>query len=325
MPIPLAAVAIGGAIAIGGLVAASSCGAQSTNKEANTKNRTSKKSGSTPQTQTGSEETTWDDTESYDRQKTSVASNEEDDTGSDSLTSVRKEAAGSVVVSATGSTAEAARRAGIDRHAEAGLIEELAADNLARELGGERLNDGLHVFAPDNGVDQIIEIGSQKILVQAKHWDTPVGRAVLEECAEKGIDVLYTSNGVVPGVDPAMYDVEVLEFSDLPRHAIAKLEGDRIVRGVGKWKSHAKSATKKASKGILGRLKSVGKRLLTGAKSVVSRGAAAAKAAASWFLGLPLGWQLVIVVAACGTVYLVWRWHKNKSTTQPTSGATTAV
>lgn len=239
----------------------------------------------------------------------------------------------------TVSAGELARQKGLDRHTEAGMAEDLYAKELERQ-GYTVVDDGSSVFTPDDGVDKILERGSEELKVQVKHHGEEVGHRTLKRCADADIDVLATTNGVKDGVDPADYGIEVVTKEDMSLSSRAKLELDRTGRGIGLAKDAAKSATK----GLLGRvwdgIKSVGKKVLNGLKSVSKKifsGAksmgggiiSAAKSAASWFVTLSLGKQILlgagVLVAIGGAIYLVRRWLQDKESTQSTNHRATVA
>lgn len=183
------------------------------------------------------------------------------------------------------------RRAGIDRYAEAELVEQLSAQEYARYVGGTVTEDGGSVFAPDGGVDGVVHTGEEVRKIQSKHHAGELGESVLQDYADR-VDVLATSNGTSPSVDPANYGIEEFTMEDWSRRAKLRLKCRRIFNGLVKGMRGVRTR--------LGRIVRIFRGVSTRLVSVLKR---LGSAAARWVIGLTTLQQIVL---AAGVVTVAW-------------------
>ena len=229
-------------------------------------------------------------------------------------TTAFKLASGGVI---TGSVAvtESARRAGIDRHVEAGLAEELHAKAYARKAGGSVLKDNTSVFTPDGGVDKLVKTPDGERAIQSKHYGSEVGEAVLRQYGGD-VDVFAATKGVGESVDPSNYDLEVITADDWLIRERAVLEGRRIKRGVQRGLQHS-------IRGVAGVARRVGrkgkyalKQLLGGAKLARRSLSSAVTRGMKRFARQPRSTQGAAVVVVGGALWLLWRKRTGKYSKQ---------
>jgi hypothetical protein len=224
---------------------------------------------------------------------------------------------------ATVAITEAARRAGIDRHAEAGLVENLYAEEFARRNRFSVVEDGSSVYAADNGTDKVLVRGSERLNVQVKHWETDVSDATLAQYPD--VDRFASSGGFNPDADLSAHDMKGLTYDDLPVSAKARLEGTRVKNGAAKGLIRVKNAILGAVQRIVDGAKWVGNTLIDGAKSTIGQIIRSAKSAAGWYFQLSFGSQALVGVLAVavisGAAYLLWEWSLDDERSS-TSGAT---
>lgn len=197
---------------------------------------------------------------------------------------------------------EISRRVGIDRHAEAALVENLHAQEYARQAGGTVVEDGASAFTPDGGIDKTVSVSEKEIKIQAKHHGEEVTESVLRDYADD-VDVIATSNGTSSNVDPADYDVEEFTPDDWSIRSKARLEFRRILNGIKKGLSRGRSYLGKITSACKKTLKS----LTSSVGSLTSAISSAARAAAGWVLGLTTLQQVGLAAGSIGAVWLVWR------------------
>ena len=191
------------------------------------------------------------------------------------------------------------RRAGIDRYTEAELVEQLHAQEYARQVGGTVTENSASVFAPDGGVDRIVHVDGEVRTIQSKHHAKELSESVLQDYADC-VDVMATSNGTSSSADPASYGLEEFTRGDWSMRAKARLECRRIFSGLVKGLRGVRiylSRIVKSLWGVSTRLTSVLKRL--------------GGAAARWVLGLTTLQQIVL---AAGVVTVTWLAYQRVST-----------
>ncbi|WP_276274511.1 hypothetical protein [Haladaptatus sp. QDMS2] len=218
----------------------------------------------------------------------------------------KKIAASAAITGTSGSILETARRAGIDRHAEAGLVEEIHLKEIARQMGGKVVENRSPVFAPDGGVDGVVEIGEGVLKrVQVKHTAEKVGESLIKQYPD--VDVFASSSGFKPNVDLSATGKSGITINDWSVRSKATLESSRIIRGVNR----------------------LGAGFIARAKSVMSVAIGAVSHGVHWYLALPVFQQIalgiIVVIAVVGTGYLIWRWYKGSETPRHSHGVSAAI
>jgi hypothetical protein len=206
-----------------------------------------------------------------------------------------------------------ARQIGFDRYAEAELVEQLHAEEYATQIGGSVVKDSSSVFTPDGGIDRIVMAEAGEKTIQSKHFGNPVGGSILEQYSSD-VDVFAATNGLKESTDPSTYEMETLTSNDWSLWSKLKLEAFRVKRGYVLRFDRSKAMLRRGAGRGLTLVKSVVSRLFSGIKSAIRLSSRAAKLVASRFRRLPIGKQIVVVLAAIGAFYLLWRWYKNDDT-----------
>lgn len=220
-------------------------------------------------------------------------------------------AASGMTLGTSGLTLEAARRHGTERYAEAEFAERVVANVYADKVGGTVVEDSSSVFAPDGGIDGIVETSSGRKFIQSKHHGQEVGNNILGQYSGD-IDALGATNGVAESADPESYGMDVITADDWPLRAKAKLEARRVAHGCRK----GVSAIKKGTRAVVGRLldvtKFVGRKVVAGGKWFGRRLIKIGSVIAAWFTRRSLITQLLLVVVVVGALYLLWRWYTSE-------------
>jgi hypothetical protein len=194
----------------------------------------------------------------------------------------------------TGVTAEFARQAGIDRHAEAGFVEDAAARGYVNKYGGEVVDTTSSVYAPDGGVDKIINTPEGKKTMQIKHYGSKIGDPVLERYNSE--DIIAPTQGVRKNADLSRFESQVTRrdwlFIDKLRLELLRIKRG-YCRGVRYFIRGARGVrhaiTRLQSRLAGNHLTSVGKRLI------------------SKFTRQPSGRELLVFVLFGGSLWLIWK------------------
>ena len=214
----------------------------------------------------------------------------------------------------TAAATEIARRAGIDRHTEAGLAEDFHAEAYARKVGGSVVSDNTSAFTPDGGVDKIVMTPDGEKAIQSKHYASAVSDATLRHY-DPDVDVIASTKGISEKADPSKYDLEVVTYDDWPISAKARLEARRIQRGVLKGLQHPAESASSIARRVAGGGKYALKQLLGGAKLAGKCLSSVAMRTGSKFAQYPITTQFVVaVVFVGGPLWLLWRKWRGRYT-----------
>lgn len=245
------------------------------------------------------------------RQKKTSSSSE---TESDTERQPRTKIAAGVTTGTLGTATAAARKAGVDRHAESGLAEKMHAKAYARRVGGSVIKDQSSVFTPDGGIDKIVTTNTGEKSIQSKHYGTKLGEATVKDY-QSNVDVIASTRGFGENVDLSKCSCETITYDDWSLPMKTALEVDRIKRGVQIGLLQLKRGTCNLTRQIVYRSKDVGIRLLCEAKVLKRVGARIGKSAFSWLARQPVGGQVLFVITLLGgPFWLMWRRWKGEYT-----------
>jgi len=206
---------------------------------------------------------------------------------------------------------ETARRSGVDRHVEAGFAERAHAEAYAKEVGGKVVETGSSPFAPDNGIDAIVEAASDKKLVQVKHHGQAIKNSTLEQYAGD-VDAIAASNGVAKNADPGAYGLDIITSEDWSWWRKAILELRRVGHGLRKGIAASWDGLRVITSHLLGGAKSVGRGLFAGGKLLYRTLIKVSSISVAWVTRRSLLGQLLLILSVIGILYLLWRWYTSE-------------
>ncbi|KAB1190732.1 MULTISPECIES: hypothetical protein [Haloferax] len=199
---------------------------------------------------------------------------------------------------------------GTDNHAQAELVEQLFAKEIARHVDGEVIKGGSGVFTPDGGVDAVIKTADGRLKIQVKNFANAVGDATLKEYRDI-VDVFASTNGFKNGAEPAAYGMDAFTKNDWSWASKAELYGNQFLHGV-----------RQIFVGIYNALRPFAGHVRYISAHIVTK----TTAAASWFIALSIGKQLAIIAAVLAlaiAVYYVYKKYRGQNRDDSSTGVGT--
>ena len=222
---------------------------------------------------------------------------------------------GFIFVGGGGATTDIARRVGTDRHAEAGYAERAHAKAYAKKTGGAVVEDGTSAYAPDGGIDTVIETELKDKYIQSKHYGQKVSESTLEKYADS-VDAIGATNGVTPSEIPEAYNIDIITSNDWYYRDRATLELKRIIRGYRKGAAGLVNGTRLAATHLVDSTRLGGRLVYMGAESVRRKSVKIASTVAVRVAKRSVLKKAVLSVATLIIAYILWRWYTNKKETE---------
>jgi hypothetical protein len=219
---------------------------------------------------------------------------------------------GSTLLIGGGASVDIARRAGIDRHAEADYAERAYEKAVAKMTGGNVVEDGTSAFTPDGGIDSVVDTESGDMHIQTKHYGRKVSESTIKKYAED-VDVIGATNGVKQDCTPEEYGVDVVTSKHWSYRARTTLELKRIARGYRKGVTGIINRTRVAATYLVDGTKVGGRLVYMGGKSIRHNVTKTASAVAVRFAKASLRKKAVMGIVGLIILYLIHQWYTDEN------------